>query len=262
MYVSSISKEFQIPVDGRNPLPLEAVYQACVSGPHKAVNPHRQRLLVASHKKAKLDKTEKKVGNTKQHPNQAKAATPIPKEEQPKPTENPKQKKKTGATQRRSDTPYNIARKAFQAELLECVCVCRPSEVLLHLKILPPEIIPGLARWLGTRSNGGTATQAHPGLLSWGCASGGTCLTRRPRLCGACLWRSRRGVDTSESFAMLGPSSCGDFKGPPTRPIFSNLTQARGSNTRLLIFPGRNIEKDADRQPSPAGPCAFQTSPN
>ena len=132
MYVSSISKEFQVPVHGRNPLPLDSVYQACVSGPHKAVNPHRQRLLVASHKKAKLEKTEKKAGNTKQLSHQAKAATAIPEEEQPKPTKKQKKKTTTGATQGRTDTPYNIARKAFQAELLECNLICRPTKVLLR----------------------------------------------------------------------------------------------------------------------------------
>ena len=54
MYIP-ISKEFELQPLMITGLPLCA-QAACIDGPHNPVNPHRQRLLVASHKSAKLEK--------------------------------------------------------------------------------------------------------------------------------------------------------------------------------------------------------------
>ena len=61
-----ISKEFALPPLMITGLPLCA-QAACVQGAHNPVNPHRQRLLVASHKSAKLKKAEPK-GKAKAKP--------------------------------------------------------------------------------------------------------------------------------------------------------------------------------------------------
>ena len=133
-----VSKEFRLRALERNVLPSKSAFEACVGGVHIVVNPHRQRLLVASHKQAKIDKNAKKSGNTKDPKAQAaddakkvdidggepnatgppESTTKCPKPSK-KATPKKKKKKTAGSTTVRSDTPYNVARKAFFAEPLE-----------------------------------------------------------------------------------------------------------------------------------------------
>ena len=141
--LSSLAKAFEVH-DGSNILPVAAAYEACISGKHSPVNPHRQRLLVASHKEAKLQKTNKKgpaakgkagkkhnaeADKEEQTAAEPKAETPAPKPTQtPKPAEEataacaktkgkPNKASKQKGT-KRPDTFYNTARKAFQAKFL------------------------------------------------------------------------------------------------------------------------------------------------
>ena len=53
MVNKQVAEEFYVKLQlKQNTLPLSAV-TACVNGPHHAINPHRQRLLVAAHKATK-----------------------------------------------------------------------------------------------------------------------------------------------------------------------------------------------------------------
>ena len=86
------------------------------------MNPHRQRLLVAANKEAKLasrkdaKKKEEATDESKAHGN-----TKAP--PKPKPSK-AKQKVRTAGVKKKQDTFYNVARKQFQAMLLA------PFEVL------------------------------------------------------------------------------------------------------------------------------------
>ena len=80
----------------------QIAFTSCLGGMHKAVNPHRQRLLVASNKTAKLASTAKTgaAGASKK--------TPEPADVPPEPT-------KDAAAKKRSDTQYGLERKKFLA---------------------------------------------------------------------------------------------------------------------------------------------------
>ena len=80
----------------------QIAFTSCLGGMHKAVNPHRQRLLVASNKTAKLASTAKTAAAG------ASTKTPQPADVTPEPT-------KDAAAKKRSDTQYGLERKKFLA---------------------------------------------------------------------------------------------------------------------------------------------------
>ena len=142
--VPRVSKEFELGhKDISNVLPVKGAYEACVGGKHIPVNPHRQRLLVAAHKPAKLkggagnvnnnSKKKKKTEPPAEAPpanpsepeappaNPSEPAQELPCASKQKATQKQKGANKTSAKTRHAypDTPYNVARKAFHAMLLD-----------------------------------------------------------------------------------------------------------------------------------------------
>ena len=118
-----ISKEFELHshMGHHSLIPLPAV-QACLGGKHTPVNPHRQRLLVASQKQAKLKpkaaaKCKSAAGGT--------VDTAGTNETVPAPA---KAKKAAAAATKpaqtnkgpKTETAYITAKKAFVAQLLGC----------------------------------------------------------------------------------------------------------------------------------------------
>ena len=151
--IIAVSKEFEIPICQSTNLAnapavhVAAAFQACIQGPHKPINPHRQRLLAASHKQAKLEKasatnkkakakakkkaTQPAAGHTTGTDPDAAVHATVNEEPEPKakkPTAKPKKPASTtkpaadgnakAKQQPWPDTPYNVERKAFLKRFL------------------------------------------------------------------------------------------------------------------------------------------------
>lgn len=133
----SLAQEFRledcvIPDDDDDTTKAQA-FRACLSGTHKPVNPHRQRLLVAANKQAKLQKPAKAAASNTPAPASAAGAKEGEDEysaeawaaweaEGWQNWEKPKVQ--------RNDTAYGIARKKFLAETFGRNC---SSDSLLTL---------------------------------------------------------------------------------------------------------------------------------
>ena len=122
---SLVTKEFKLDIVSTQAVPREAM-MACLSGNHKPINPHRQRLLVAAHKATKVlakeagstrpkgtgkrkTVTKKRKKNTKLKG--ASALKAQKKDAKPQEASEVKAKK--------TDTLYNVQRKKFLATLLD-----------------------------------------------------------------------------------------------------------------------------------------------
>ena len=108
-------------------MPLEAL-KACTDGPHRPANPHKQRLLVASNKSAKLRPAAKQ--KSREPPAASPAASTAP------PTDSATQAK----AKPWSDTAYGTERKRFLAQILGKYSVL----VLVHCRSL----VGCIYRWL------------------------------------------------------------------------------------------------------------------
>ena len=119
-----LAKEFSLEYENNSTIPRGAM-QACLEGQHKAVNPHRQRLLVAAHKATKAAKPKAAKAEAAK-PEAAKAKAAKPKAAKPKAKRKskakgkskPKAKAKSGnPTNKKPDTAYNVERKRFMSQL-------------------------------------------------------------------------------------------------------------------------------------------------
>ena len=109
---TSVTKEFVLPnVKNSTDMP-NWVHTVCVAGRHAPVNPHRQRLLVAANKSAKV----------KAKPAATSKAKTSDSQQAPDPQAKPKQKATPKGTSSEkpstSETPYILAKKQFLATLL------------------------------------------------------------------------------------------------------------------------------------------------
>ena len=92
----------------------QLAFPCCLGGKHTPVNPHRQRLLVASHKAAKLASTAKTAAPAAKHAPAKHAAAAATATEAPKLPQDT-----AGAAKmpvKRNDTMYGTERKKFLSQ--------------------------------------------------------------------------------------------------------------------------------------------------
>ena len=110
----SVTKEFVLPnVKNSTDLP-NCVHEACIAGTHAPVNPHRQRLLVAANKAAKVKATP--AAKSKAKASDTHQVT----DPQAKPNQKATLKGTSSEKPSTSETPYILVKKQFLATLLGC----------------------------------------------------------------------------------------------------------------------------------------------
>ena len=133
----STAKDFRVDYVKSDAVPDKAM-SACLAGQHRAVNPHRQRLLVAAHKKTSAPPKEMiqdghgkpagKVKATAKAKGKAKGKAKAKAVAKPKAAD-PGQ---TKVVIRRVDTEYNIRRKQYLKTFLGLFRKCVVRQALLY----------------------------------------------------------------------------------------------------------------------------------
>ena len=108
------SKEFELHNTGNPTVLPESAVQACLGGTHAPLNPHRQRLLAAANKPAKVKATPKGKSKAK-----AKPTKPVTAEPAATSTEQTAAAA-AAAPGCKTESAYLTAKKAFVATLLGC----------------------------------------------------------------------------------------------------------------------------------------------